>query len=60
MVAGAARAYGVETIITADIRPHYLDAAREINARGGPAGPGELVSTPTAGEAEGFDRPEEN
>ncbi|MEV8224304.1 chromosome partitioning protein [Dietzia alimentaria] len=38
----------------------YLDAAREINARGGPAGPGELVSTPTAGEAEGFDRPEEN
>nr|WP_241727823.1 ParA family protein [Dietzia sp. DQ11-71] len=38
----------------------YLDAAREINARGGPAGPGDLVSTPTAGEAEGVDRPEEN
>lgn len=38
----------------------YLDAAREINARGGPFGPRDLVSTPTAGEAEGFDRPEEN
>lgn len=38
----------------------YLDAAREINARGGPSGPGDLVSTPTAGEAEGVDRPEEN
>lgn len=38
----------------------YLDAAREINARGGPFGPRDLVSTPTAGEAEGVDRPEEN
>lgn len=38
----------------------YLDAAREINARGGPAGPGDLVSTPTASEVEGVDRPEEN
>ena len=38
----------------------YLVAAREINARGGPSGPGDLVSTPTAGEAEGVDRPEEN
>ena len=38
----------------------YLDAAREINARGGPFGPRDLVSTPTAGEAEGVDGPEEN
>src|SRR5699024_233226 len=38
----------------------YLDAAREINPRGGPAGPGDLVSTPTASEVEGVDRPEEN
>lgn len=38
----------------------YLDAAREINARGGPTGTGSLASTPTKGESEGDDRSEEN
>lgn len=43
----------------------YLDAAREINARGGPSVSENLVSTSTvststAGEAEGTERPEEN